>query len=471
MIQQISKILAGFERCFSRKAAFYWFVIIVFGLLVRLDLDGVSSFIRWLGLNPGCYTALLNFFRAMSWNLANIQSFWQAVVLDNCPPISINDCLVLVGDGIKVSKEAYKMPGVKRLHQESNNSGKPPYIFGHHFGVLGILAGSATRKIFCVPLRAWLQEGLGKLAGDDEKTFNLITSMTSNAIQLAHSLKEQCCLLVLDAFYAVGPCFLAFKELFNPAGQRLIHVITRAKSNVVAYHDPEYSGRGRPPDYGQKVKLSNLFETCREQFHKATLTLYSKPSEISYLCLDLIWRPVRDKIRFVLVIDQENCFILMCSNLMLAPVDIIIAYSYRFKIEVCFNVLKNLIGAFFYHFWTTVWPKLCRKSNVSIELPTDTRSRRLIREAISAIESFVNFGCIATGVLQILALNFPQKIWSSYQGWLRTISSEAPSEETVRSVIWKEFYHNFHLFSNSLIYQVIIPKTRKDYFDIYESAS
>jgi hypothetical protein len=329
--------------------------------------------------------------------------------------------------------------------------------------------------MFCVPLRAWLQEGLKEFAEVDEQntaTLNLISSMTSNALQLARSLNNQGCLLVVDAFYAVRTCFLAFKELYSESGQRLIHVITRAKSNVVAYLDPEpYSGRGRPAGQGQKVKLANLFEAYRAQFQKVTLSLYGESTNISYLCLDLIWRPIKDKLRFVLVIDHDRCFILMCSDLFLAPENIITAYSYRFKIEVCFNVLKNLIGAFFYHFWTTVWPKLCRKNNVPIQLPRDARSRKLIREALSAIEGFVNFGCIATGILQILALSFPEKIWQCYRGWLRTVSSEVPSEETVRSVIWEEFFHNFRFFSGSLIYQIIIAKSRKDYYDTYNSAA
>jgi len=473
MIDQISKILAGFESCFSRKAAFCWFVVVVFGLLVRLDHDGVSSIIRWLGLNPGSYVTFLNFFRAASWTLADIQLRWRTIVLDSCPPISIGGYYVVVGDGIKISKEANKMPCVKRLHQESNNSAKPTFIFGHHFGVLGLLVGSA-QKIFCVPLCAWIQEGLNELNDNNSEKPNLISSMTSKATQLVASLNGRC-LLVLDAFYAVGTSFSVFKELYDQAGQRLIHVVTRAKSNVVGYREPEprseRAGRGRPPEYGQKVKLGDVFKSCRELFQKATISLYGKPTEISYRCLDLIWRPIADKIRFVLVIDQDNCFILMCSDLSLSPLDIITAYSYRFKIEVCFNVLKNLIGAFFYHFWTTVWPKLCRKNQVQIQLPQDIRSQKLIREAISAIEGFVNFGCIATGILQILALSFPQKIWQSYRGWLRTVSSEVPSEETVRSVVWEEFFHNFRFFSSSLIYQIILAKSRKDYYATYDSAA
>lgn len=44
---------------------------------------------------------------------------------------------IYVGDGVKASKEAKKMPGVKKLHQESENSSKGEYILGHMFG--GIL--------------------------------------------------------------------------------------------------------------------------------------------------------------------------------------------------------------------------------------------------------------------------------------------------------------------------------------------
>jgi hypothetical protein len=51
-----------------------------------------------------------------------------------------------------VSKEAQKMPGVKKLHQESENSGKPPYIYGHHHGVLGILAGWVKKNLLYSPM-------------------------------------------------------------------------------------------------------------------------------------------------------------------------------------------------------------------------------------------------------------------------------------------------------------------------------
>lgn len=112
MISEISDILARFERCFTRRAAFSWFVVIIFGLLVRLDQHGIASLTRWLGLEPRLYLSCLNFFRTSSWTLADLQLCWSKIVKEQFPMITI-------GDGIKVSKEAKKMPGVKNLHQDS----------------------------------------------------------------------------------------------------------------------------------------------------------------------------------------------------------------------------------------------------------------------------------------------------------------------------------------------------------------
>jgi hypothetical protein len=287
------------------------------------------------------------------------------------------------------------------------------------------------------------------------------TLMAAMAVNLVKGLNREC-IIVLDAYFAVGPVFLILRSLINSEGQRLVHLVTRAKSNVVGYEDPPpKSGRkGRPKKYGKKVKLIKLFENNLNEFQEATIELYREKKTVFFLCLDQLWKPIGEKVRFVLVIDGEENFILMCSDLALSPPDIIKAYSYRFKIEVSFKVLKHLMGVFFYHFWTSVWPKIgCRvESNLS-SLTVD--SERLIAQTTNAIEAFVNFGCIATGILQIIALNFHNTIWKRYRGWLRTVTSFIPTEETARSVIQEEFFHNFRSFNNSAIYRIIMSKSRR----------
>jgi len=426
--------------------------------------------IRWLGIKPSLYTTYLNFFRASSWKLEQIQQRWSQIVQSRCSAITIGDAYLLIGDGIKIAKEAERMPGVKKLHQESDNSSKPPYIFGHHFGVLGLLVG-CTKKMFCVPLMAEIHEGVEKIRefqGKGSPTLNgqdklsLTTLMVSSATRLARQLGHQC-IVVLDAYFAVGPSFQVARELLDSEGNRMLHLITRAKRNVVAYVDPppKTGKRGRPSIYGQKLNLMELFCVRANQFQSAELEIYGQSKTISFLCLDLLWKPIKGKVRFVLVMDGTERFILMCSNLSLAPLEIIKAYSYRFKIEVSFKVIKRVIGAFYYHFWTKVLPKLKKQQTTSDLTDINGDGQRLIAHASNAIEGFVNFGCIATGILQILALDCNKLVWKKYRGWLRTITSEIPSEETVRSVIQQNFFHNFRFFKDTLIYAIINEKRRK----------
>ena len=152
MITEVSRILIKFRSCFSREATFNWFVVIIMGFILRLDHHGVSSIVRWLAIRPTLYTALLAYFKSTAWELKNIQKKWAEIVVSCCPVIKIGDRFLMAGDGIKISKEALKMPGVKKLHQESDNSGKAPYIFGHHHGVIGILAGWVKKNLLHPPL-------------------------------------------------------------------------------------------------------------------------------------------------------------------------------------------------------------------------------------------------------------------------------------------------------------------------------
>jgi hypothetical protein len=57
------------------------------------------------------------------------------------PLIIVDNRYLIAGAGIKISKEAGKMPAVKRLHQGSDNSGKTLYIYGRPFDPFDIPAG------------------------------------------------------------------------------------------------------------------------------------------------------------------------------------------------------------------------------------------------------------------------------------------------------------------------------------------
>jgi hypothetical protein len=288
---------------------------------------------------------------------------------------------------------------------------------------------------------------------------SLMAAMAADAV----AAMGKRCLLVLDAYFAVGPVFAILKAVADGNGQQLVHVVTKAKSNVVGYEVPTHQpgGRGRPRIYGLKLNLKALFEARAPAFEQTTIEIYGCCKTVSFLCLDLIWKPVKERVRFVLVADGAERFILMCSDLTLSAPDIIRAYSYRFKIEVSFKMLKQMMGAFFYRFWTSAWPRIGKATKCDLSTVTDAHRKKLIQQTTDAIEAFANIGCIATGILQIISLNFHQTIWSKYAGWLRTVTSLIPSEEVVKSVIQQEFYHNFRDFNDTAIYRIIMSKSKR----------
>ena len=109
MLNFIENILCHFESCFSRKAAFRWFVTITIGLMLRSDKLGVTSVIRDLALSPGCYESMLHFFRASSWSLEEIRKRWFSAVRLYAPLYTEGNHHIRGGDGVKQSKEGRRL--------------------------------------------------------------------------------------------------------------------------------------------------------------------------------------------------------------------------------------------------------------------------------------------------------------------------------------------------------------------------
>jgi len=457
MFRQLGAIFGVFRPCFSRKAAFHWFIIVIVGFYVRADHEGLSSFIRWLSLSPNCYDSLVHFFYATSWSVDTLCPAWMTWVLATCPLREFHGRRLLIGDGIKIAKEARKMPAVKSLHQNSTNNSKKATISGHHFGVVGILVGT-LQKAFCLPLRAELHEGVETLRpseGLHGKPPTVVTRMARLLLATAETLGCPC-YAVLDAYFAVGPTFLILKQRLTESGVQLVHLITRAKDNTVAYFEPQ--PRNKRFQKRDKVKLMESFDhpTC---FNTTKVKLYGKPTTISYCSLDLLWKPIDAILRFVLVQHGDQRFILMCSDLTLAPLTILEIYTCRTKIEVMFDVLKNLLGGFCYHFWTACQPKRQRAKKTDLSLLTEPALQQ-VKATLTAVERFVNLAIMAVGILQYLSLTVPTQIWRGHTGWLRTYSSSFPSERIVKTVIATEFFERPRKVRCSRTFQIIQTKKR-----------
>ena len=159
VIDTLDQWTASFRHVFRRKATFHWFVIVIFAFMLRIEGEGVTSIIRCLGLPPNDYYNLLHFFHSSAFAIEPLCRHWMSLVFQIAPTLSVKDRPVYLFDAIKVGKSGKKMPGVKMLHQESEDNTKAEFIMGHFWGALSLLCGSGQRA-FAIPLRLQLQDGL-----------------------------------------------------------------------------------------------------------------------------------------------------------------------------------------------------------------------------------------------------------------------------------------------------------------------
>jgi hypothetical protein len=418
------KAVVGLRPACARWRTFAWMVVVLIGFSIRPELAGVTSIVRVLDLAPALYLRLLDHFHSSGLKLASLVEYWVRWCRQAFTPIQVGPYLVCLADGLKVAKEGRKMPAVKKLHQSSDNNSKPPYIFGHSLQVLCLLVAGPAGYASAVPLAAGIHEGV-VWSNRDQRT--LLDKLVLLFLPIAETLAQPV-ILVADAYYASRKVILPLLA----AGH---HLISRARNNAVAYWpapQPKKRRRGRPPLYGQRVKLRSLFQQP-EHFTAIPSPVYGEHGvQITYRVVDLLWRPVARLVRFVLVKHPtRGSIILMCTDLTLDPIDIIVLYAYRYKIELTFRHALHVIGVYAYHFWMSAMTPLRRVSgNQHLHRKTENY-RQQVRRKLHAYHAHIQLGCIAQGLLQYLALQFTPTVWQTFCGWLRTMKLDLPPSELV----------------------------------------
>lgn len=412
------------EAC-SRRRTFYWMTLMLAGLSIRTDLAGVSSVVRALGLSEVCYRRLLHLCHSPGLSVTRLRRCWVRWVLGHFSPRRVGGRLVVIGDGLKVPKEGRKMPAVKKLHQSSQNNSKAAYIFGHSFQALGLLVAGPLGHLLCVPLISRIHEGV-VFSNRDQRT--LLDKFAQLFLDLSQDL-ELGVLLVADAYYASA-------KVVRPLLKRGHHVLSRVRRNSVAYEPApkrDRSGPGRPRQYGEKLRLWDLWQTQSAHFQSAPSPVYGETAvTIRYYTRELLWRPIGQLVRFVWVEHPtRGRLILMCTDRGLSALEIIAAYGYRFKIEIAFKQALYTLGSYGYHFWMKVMQPRPRRSGNQYLHRTSDDYRQLVRRKLDAYHRYVLLGCIAQGLLQYLALTYRVQVWRAFRSWLRTMNPEQPPSEAV----------------------------------------
>jgi len=448
MLDYVYHALQIFRPIFTRRAAWLAFCAIVLGFIGAARIDGVSSFCRFWHLQAPGYLALLHLFRSSAWNLTDMLQCWGAFVLSQHETITVDGRVVLLGDHTMTAKDGRRMPGVVTLYQDSETQSKPQYFRGHCWGAIGLLIGTLDQS-FCLPLVVRIHQGFTHLRQEkcsSKHPETLATRLVQMAIDFAieHNLLS---ILVLDAFFSVAPVFKLAASIWSIAAKEpMVTILARAKKSYVAYfpaESPQDRGPGRPRKYGEKVKLCKIFDRMH-LFEQAPCRVYGKIEPISFLALNLLWKPTGDLIRFVFAVTSRGPIILMCSDLVMNPITAIELYCSRVREETMFAMLKHLIGAFRYHFWSKWMPRHSRKPKKNQQSKQPPHEGVLkVQSCWESYERFVMFAAIALGLLQLIALKFSNSVWARFTSFLRTRSRSIPSEKTVKDVVGQMLLEDF----------------------------
>jgi hypothetical protein len=423
------QVLSTLQPAFPRGVSFFWFQVIIVGLIVRRDDDGITSIVRGVGLGERAYGSIVKHFERTSCDLSMVTELWTLAALKYLDEglYRVRGRLVIAVDSTKGKKSGERMPGVKLLRSSKTGAGEAEYIRGHHVHVAAVLACFGKCQV-AIPLVARLCEGI-KLSPND------LTLVRGKMVDIQDEMGH------LPPSYVVADRFFGAGKYISAVLARGHHVVCRVKSNAVCVDRIDSSspretrGRGRPRMYANAEKVTARAGRLPQHalpcpWDKATMKVTSFVA---------FWKPLGRNVRWVVARHPSHSapFIALSTDLTLSTHDVLHRlYAPRWSIETGFMFIKKQLGFFMYRFWTSALdPSKKTKRDLYLHrMDDDTRNAILAK--VRSYDYFLQCAAIAQGLLQIVSIRLSENVRDQIDFFLRTVRDDSrPSEMLVRKVL------------------------------------
>ena len=317
---------------------------LLLGAILARGRRTVTSWIRSVGLSGEyrrCYTTVAAAGKRTDAMATNV--LYDVVK----PLVASQERVTLALDDTPTTRYGPEVQGAGIHHNPTPGPAGSPYVYGHVWVVLGLLAAHPLWGVIALPLLARLyvrQKDLGSIDPWHRPPFRTKLALAVELLEWAvRHLKAwgQSVWVVVDGAYAKAPFLKPMKSLG-------VTVISRLRKDAALWTvpGPRPAGRrGRPRVYGaDRIHLAKRAGQ-RRGWQTGSFDLYGKTTVKRYKTFLATWRPAGGVIRVVLVDEPTGWRAYFSTDPDVTVADILGAVADRFALETTFRDVKDVVGA------------------------------------------------------------------------------------------------------------------------------
>jgi len=265
------------------------------------------------------------------------------------PLVSGAERLTLAIDDTPTQRYGPHVQGAGVHHNPTPGPAGSPYVYGHVFVVLGLLASHPSWGVIALPLLARMYVRKKDLTGMGPKHRPEFRTKLELAVELLRWAKLWLGLLG-KPLWVVADGAYAKRDFLKPAKALGMTVVSRLRRDAALWSlppvaPPGHRGPGRPRVYGtERVSLAKRAGQRRGWTTEA-FTLYGERVTKRYKTFLATWKPAGGVIRVVLVDEPAGWRAYFCTDPSASVADILTAVADRFSLEIAFRDCKEVVGA------------------------------------------------------------------------------------------------------------------------------